>query len=121
MLKTKKLYRLMAGLLAALMICASVPSVAFATEGGAEETGATVIMKIAFKDGDETVAGGGYTVPAGVQNYSVLEQYVPEGYEMTVSGDFTASEGGELEVSIQKISTDVTMNIIFKAGNEVIA
>ena len=35
MLKTKKLYRLMAGLLAALMICASVPSVAYATEGGA--------------------------------------------------------------------------------------
>ena len=34
MLKTKKLYRLMAGLLAALMICASVPSVAYATEGG---------------------------------------------------------------------------------------
>ena len=121
MLKTKKLYRLMAGLLAALMICASVPSVAYATEGGAEETGTTVIMKIAFKDGDETVAGGDYFVPQGVNNYSVLEEYVPEGYEMTVSGDFTASEGGELEVSIQKISTDVTMNIIFKAGNEVIA
>ena len=121
MLKTKKLYRLMAGLLAALMICASVPSVAYATEGGAEETGATVIMKIAFKDGDETVAGGDYFVPQGVNNYSVLEKYVPEGYEMTVSGDFTASEGGKLEVSIQKISTDVTMNIIFKAGNEIVA
>ena len=34
MLKTKKLHRLMAGLLAALMICVSVPSVAYATEGG---------------------------------------------------------------------------------------
>ena len=33
MLKTKKLYRLMAGLLAALMICASVPSVAYAGNG----------------------------------------------------------------------------------------
>ena len=40
MLKTKKLYRLMAGLLAALMICVSVPAVAFA-EG--DETGEGVL------------------------------------------------------------------------------
>ena len=50
-------------------------------------------MNIQFKDGDEVVAGGDYTVPAGVQNYTVLQQYVPEGYEMTVSGDFMAEEG----------------------------
>ena len=36
MLKTKKLHRLMAGLLAVLMLCVSVPSVAFATEGNQE-------------------------------------------------------------------------------------
>ncbi len=80
-----------------------------------------VTMNIQFKDGDEVVAGGDYTVPAGVQNYSVLEQYVPAGYKMTVSGDFTAVAGGRLEVSIEKIITDVTMNIQFKAGDEVIA
>ena len=49
----------------------------------------TVTMNIQFKDGDEVVAGGDYFVPAGVQNYAVLEQYVPEGYKMTISGDFT--------------------------------
>ena len=85
------------------------------------ETASDVIMNIQFKDGDEVVAGGDYTVPAGVQNYSVLEKYVPEGYKMTVSGDFMAEEGGHLVVSIEKISTDVTMNIQFKDGDEVVA
>ena len=73
-----------------------------------------VIMNIAFKTADGTfVAGGDYFVPAGVQNYSVLKQYVPEGYEMTVSGDFMAEDGGKLVVNIEKISTDVIMNIRF--------
>ena len=70
------------------------------------ETASDVIMNIQFKDGDEVVAGGDYTVPAGVQNYSVLEKYVPEGYKMTVSGDFMAEEGGHLVVSIERISTE---------------
>ncbi|WP_204899347.1 hypothetical protein, partial [Pseudoflavonifractor capillosus] len=81
-----------------------------------------VIMNIAFKTADGTfVAGGDYFVPAGVQNYSVLEQYVPEGYEMTVSSDFMAEDGGKLVVNIEKISTDVIMNIQFKYGDEVVA
>ncbi len=81
----------------------------------------SVTMNIQFKDGAEAVAGGDYTVPAGVQNYSVLEQYVPEGYKMMTSGDFYAEAGGKLVVNIEKIATDVTMNIQFKAGDEVIA
>ena len=72
-----------------------------------------VIMNIQFKCGDEVIAGGDYFVPAGVQNYSVLEQYVPTGYRMTVSGDFMAEDGGKLVVNIEKISTDVIMNIRF--------
>ena len=86
-----------------------------------EKISTDVTMNIQFKDGDEAVAGGDYTVPAGVQNYTVLQQYVPEGYEMTVSGDFMAEEGAHLEVNIEKISTDVIMNIQFKDGDEVIA
>ena len=86
-----------------------------------EKISTDVTMNIQFKDGDEVVAGGDYTVPGGVQNYSVLEKYVPEGYQMTVSGDFTAEDGGKLVVNIEKISTDVTMNIQFKDGDEVIA
>ena len=80
-----------------------------------------VTMNIQFKDGDEVVAGGDYTVPAGVQNYAVLEQYVPEGYKMTVSGDFWAEEGGKLTVNVEKIVKTVIMNIQFKVGDEVIA
>ena len=98
----------------------------YAAEGGKEvvrieKVSTDVTMNIQFKDGDEVVAGGDYTVPAGIQNYSVLQQYVPEGYEMTVSGDFTAADGAHLEVSIQKISTDVIMNVQFKDGDEVVA
>ena len=81
----------------------------------------SVTMNIQFKDGDEVVAGGDYTVPAGVQNYSVLTQYVPAGYQMTASGDFYAEDGGKLVVNIEKIATDVTMNIQFKDGDEVVA
>ena len=81
----------------------------------------SVTMNIQFKDGAEAVAGGDYTVPAGVQNYSVLTQYVPAGYRMTTSGDFYAEDGGKLVVNIEKIATDVTMNIQFKDGDEVVA
>ena len=73
----------------------------------------TVTMNIQFKDGDEVVGGGDYFVPAGVQNYAVLEQYVPEGYKMTVSGDFMAEEGGKLTVNVEKIVNTVIMGIRF--------
>ena len=98
----------------------------YAEEGGkltvnVEKIVNTVIMNIAFKDGDEVIAGGDYFLPEGVQNYSILEQYLPEGYKLTVSGDFMVKEGDHLDVSIEKISTDVIMNIQFKDGDEVIA
>ena len=98
----------------------------YAEEGGkltvnVEKIVKTVIMNIAFKDGDEVIAGGDYFLPEGVQNYSILEQYLPEGYKMTVSGDFMVEEYGELVVSIEPVSTDVIMNIQFKDGDEVIA
>ena len=73
----------------------------------------TVTMNIQFKDGDEVVAGGDYFVPAGVQNYAVLEQYVPEGYEIAESGDFWAKDGGKLKVRVEKIVNTVIMGIRF--------
>ena len=125
MLKTKKFRRLLAGLLAVLMLSVCIPAMAFADPTdetpNVVESNETGTMNIQFKDGDEVIAGGDYTVPTGLQNYSVLEKYVPEGYKMTVSGDFTAEDGGKLVVNIEKISTDVTMNIQFKAGDEVVA
>ena len=86
-----------------------------------EKISTEVTMNIQFKDGDEVVAGGDYFVPAGVQNYSVLEKYVPAGYKMTMTGDFMAEAGGKLVVNVEKISTEVTMNIQFKDGDEVVA
>ena len=52
-----------------------------------------VVMNIRFVDEDtnEFVAGGDYFLPEGVQNYNILTKYVPEGYRMTVSGDFTVA------------------------------
>ena len=78
-----------------------------------EKIAEDIIMNISFKDGEEVVGGGDYFVPAGVQNYSVLEQYVPEGYRMTVSGDFMAEAGAHLDVSVEKTEKDVIMNIRF--------
>ena len=77
----------------------------------------SVTMNIQFKDGDEVVAGGDYTVPAGVQNYSVLTQYVPAGYQMTASGDFYAEDGGKLVVNIEKIAVSSTINVVFVDEN----
>ena len=66
-----------------------------------------VVMNIRFMDGDTFVAGGDYTLPEGVQNYNILTKYVPEGYRMTVSGDFMVTAGGKLDVPVEKISTPV--------------
>ena len=123
MYKKKLLKGCLVAALAIAMAASNMSPVMFngAAVVQAEEATESVTMNIQFMDGDEVVAGGDYTVPAGVQNYSVLEQYVPAGYKMTVSGDFTAEDGGHLEVSVEKISTDVTMNIQFKDGDEVVA
>ena len=88
MQKTKKFRRLLAGGVAVLMLGVSVPVAAFATGDGtaastvSAQTNETVTVNIQFKCGEEVVKGGDFTVPAGVQNYSVLEQYVPEGYKI---------------------------------------
>ena len=74
-----------------------------------------VIMKVRFVDANgEFISGGDYFLPEGVQNYSVLEQYVPEGYQMTVTGDFMVTEGATENVTVEKIDKEVIMNIQFK-------
>ena len=66
---------------------------------------AEIIMNIRFMDGETFVAGGDYFVPEGVQNYTVLNQYMPEGYEMDVAGDFMAKAGAQLTVPVHKTET----------------
>ena len=82
-----------------------------------------VIMNIQFKDVEtgEIVAGGDYFVTEGVQNYTNLGKYVPEGYEMTVTGDFMGEEGGKLVVNVKKSVENVIMNIVFVDVNGVVA
>ena len=95
--------KLMSVLVALCMVLAMLPMAAFAT--------GDVIMKIQFVCDGEVVAGGDYFVPAGVQNYSVLEEYVPEGYELAESGDFYAEADKQMEVRVEEIITTVTIGV----------
>lgn len=84
----------------------------------ANETQKDVIMKVQFVDETGTVVGGGdYFLPEGVQNYSVLSQYVPVGYQMTTTGDFMVEESGSIQVNVEKIQKDVILNVQFVDEN----
>ena len=91
----------------------------FVTEGGQEDItvekiNKDVIMKIRFVLADGTfIAGGDYFLPEGIQNMSILEEYLPEGYKMMESGDFTVTAGGQEDITVEKINKDVIMNIRF--------
>ena len=91
----------------------------FVTEGGQEDVtvekiAKDVIMNIRFVTVDgEFIAGGDYFLPEGIQNMSILEQYVPEGYKMMESGDFFVTEGGQEDITVEKINKDVIMKIRF--------
>src|SRR5699024_9503101 len=74
----------------------------------------TVIMTIRFVLADGTFVGGGdYFLPKGVQNLSILEQYVPVGYEMAETGDFMVTDGGSRDVRVEKLDDTFIMNIRF--------
>ena len=95
-----------------------------ATEGAkldvqVEKIVKNVVMNIRFMDGETFVAGGDYTFTEGVHNYSELT--VPEGYKLLDSGDFMVTEGGKLEVPVEKISNQVVMNIRFMDGETFVA
>ena len=84
----------------------------------ANETQKDVIMNVQFVDETGIVVGGGdYFLPEGVQNYSVLSQYVPVGYQMTTTGDFMVEEGGSIKVNVEKIQKDVILNVQFVDEN----
>ncbi len=99
MLKTKKLYRLMAGLLAALMICASVPSVAYAGNG----------VKPIFQFSDEN--GNVVQTQSSQVIYTVGEVYnindlpedvaIPGGYEFNGGDNWTFTFENEDDKIVQ--------------------
>ena len=77
------------------------------------------VVNIQFTDVEtgEVVKGGDFTLTAGVHSYSELASLVPEGYEMTVSGDFNTADGA-IVVHIRKIAQNAIVNIQFtRCGN----
>ena len=120
MLKTKKLYRLMAGLLAALMICVSVPAVAFA-EGGVRPT-----FQFVDEDTNETVKKETppvvyfFNIPYGIEDVLKVVS-MPEGYEFAGGDDwsFTLTESNstvkvpvrEKEAAVEETAT-VTVKFV---------
>ena len=74
-----------------------------------------VPMTIRFVLADGTVVTSGeYSLPEGIQNMSILEQYVPAGYKMMQSDDFFATEGGQKDITVEKINETVTVSVAFK-------
>ena len=113
MLKTKKLHRLMAGLLAALMICASVPSVAFA-EGNEQCT--YNVTQVNAKTNETMVTYEGVVVPFEQKTLEeALATYFDAGSNYKYSGRYAANgkEYGEAtgNGSLYLVK-DMTTNII---------
>ena len=77
-----------------------------------------VTMNIQFvDDAGNVIAGGDYTVPAGVNTYSVLNSQAPEGYKVAEAGDFYAENGGKLAVRVEKIQQEVVIKVRFVDTN----
>ena len=102
MLKTKKLYRLMAGLLAALMICASVPSVAYATEGGA----ATVKVQMYLNTDGRELGDFEAELEAG-KSYTLSEMAAAAGYVLPV--DYEENDPGKTYEAVDGMVYDIAM------------
>lgn len=91
----------------------------FAKEGAhldvsVEKVAKEVIMNIRFVTADGTfVSGGDYFLPEGIQNFEILEQYVPVGYKMVEAGEFFVAAGAQEDVTVEKSDTTVIVNISF--------
>ena len=74
----------------------------------AEEEVTTAIANVQFVDADGNAVGGGYyTLPAGVQNISILSQYVPEGYTLAEAGDFYVAPDGFYQAKVVKAESSI--------------
>ena len=93
MLKTKKFRRLLAGLLAVLMLSVCIPTMAFANEGG---NALTQVVGVNYWDVENNapVGEGEVSVAADATNVntSALTD-IPEGYELVSTGDVAINDG----------------------------
>ena len=77
-----------------------------------------------YKDGDTTVGNfQGLVMEKGVHNFSeileTLEENAPEGYKVSISGDFYADQGREVEVAVEHDDPDAgkTLRIFWAIDN----
>ena len=77
-----------------------------------EKINKDVIMNIRFVLADGTfVAGGDYFLPEGIQNFEILEQYLPEGFKLMEFGDFFVTDGGTEDVTVEEIKSTIPVNV----------
>ena len=77
-----------------------------------EKISEDVIMNIRFVTVDgEFVAGGDYFLPEGIQNFEILEQYLPEGFKLMEFGDFFVTDGGKEDVTVEEIKSTIPVNV----------
>ena len=112
----KKLMRVaLAGIMTATVITSSVPvNAAEPVAAKQEETtksgepGASADITVKFVDErGNVVLEKKLSFEEGVYNYSILEQYLPEGYEMKTSGDFRAVNGATIEARVMQKAPEV--------------
>jgi len=73
-----------------------------------------VRVQVDFVNEDgQAVLGKWVELTEGVHNYSELKEHLPEGYEMTSSGDFYAKEKGNVTVGVKKIVKESIVKIQF--------
>lgn len=74
-----------------------------------------VITNVQFVDAAGNAVGGGdYFLPAGVQNLSVLNEYVPEGYKLAEAGDFYVVAGGSYQAKVVKAASTI-IHVAYKS------
>ena len=74
-----------------------------------------VITNVQFVDAAGNAVGGGdYFLPAGVQNLSVLNEYVPEGYKLAEAGDFYVVAGGSYQAKVVKAASTI-IHVTYKS------
>lgn len=93
MLKTKKFRRLLAALLAVLMLSVCIPTMAFANEGG---NALTQVVGVNYWDVENNapVSEGKVSVAADANNVNTSTfTDIPEGYELVWTGDLQINDG----------------------------
>ena len=93
----------LAAIMAATVVTTSVPVYAAEPVATKQETKENVKVGIEFVNEDGIVVKGEWLhFTEGTHSYSELESHVPDGYKISQSGDWSATEGAKISVNIVK-------------------